>query len=84
MHKLEGNVEPLENLSGKYAMIFDGMACVQQSKVTNKTFGQLAMDLLTKVLSAGARADRIDVVFDVYRDQSIKNVERNRRSRGQL
>jgi hypothetical protein len=84
MHKLEGPVEYLENVSREYAMIFDGMSYVQQSQVNHKTFGQLAMDLLSKILSAGARAARIDVVFDVYRDLSIKNVERNRRSRGQL
>ena len=42
------------------------------------------MDLLSKVLTTGVRASRIDVVFDVYRDLSIKNVERNRRSKGQL
>ena len=84
IHKLEGTVEPIENVTGEYAMIFDGMAYVQQSQVSNKTFGQLAMDLLSRILSAGARAARIDVVFDEYRDLSIKNVERNRRSRGQL
>ena len=42
------------------------------------------MDLLSKVLTTGVRASRIDVAFDVYRDLSIKNVERNRRSKGQL
>lgn len=84
IHKLEDKVEPLQNISGEHAMIFDGMAYVQQSQITNKTFGQLAMDLLIRILSAGARAARIDVVFDEYRDLSIKNVERSRRSRGQL
>ena len=65
-------------------MIFNGMAYVLQSQVTHKTFGQLSMDLLSKVLADGVRASRIDVVFGVYRDLSIKNVERNRRSKGQL
>ena len=65
-------------------MIFNGMAYVLQSQVTHKTFGQLSMDLLSKVLANGVRASRIDVVFGVYRDLSIKNVERNRRSKGQL
>ena len=65
-------------------MIVDAMAYVQQSQVSNKTFGQLAMDLLDRILSVGMRAARIDVVFDEYRNLSIKNVERNRRSRSQL
>ena len=29
----------IENVSGDYAMIFDGMAYVLQSQVTRKTFG---------------------------------------------
>ena len=77
-------METIENVSGDYTMISDGMAYVLQSQVTHKTFGQLSIDLLSKVLTAGVRASRIDVVFDVYRDLSIKNVERNRRSKGQL
>ena len=84
LHKLEDPVETIENVSGDYAMTFDGMAYVLQSQVTHKTFGQLSMVLLSKVLTTGIRASRIDVVFDVYRDLSIKNVERNRRSKGQL
>ena len=59
LHKLEGLVEPLERVSGDYAMVFDGMAYVQQSQVTNKT-------------SKSSKAARIDVVFDVYRDLFIK------------
>ena len=46
LHNLEGLVEPLARVSGDYAIAFDGMAYVQQSQVTNKTFGQL----LTKIL----------------------------------
>ena len=82
LHKLEGKVEPLESLQGRHALIVDGMAYVQQSKVCNKTFGQFAMDLLQRILAVGARAYCVDVVFDEYRDVSIKNVEQNRRSRG--
>ena len=84
LHRLEGPVKPLERVSGDYAMVFDGMAYVQQSQFTNKTFGQLSTDVLEKILTTGSKAARIDVVFDVYRDLSIKNVERNRRSKGQL
>ena len=77
-------METMENVSRDYAMIFDGMAYVLQSQVTHKTFDHLSMDLLSKVITNGVRASRIDVVFDVYRHLSIKNVGRNSRSKGQL
>ena len=53
LHKLEETVEPIVNVSGKYALIVDGMAFVQKGQVSNKTFGQLAMDLLERILKAG-------------------------------
>ena len=84
LHNLEGPVEPLERVSGDYAMVFDGVKYVQQSQVTNKTFGQLSTDLLGKILTTSSKAARTDVVLDVYHDLSIKNAERNRRSKGQL
>ena len=62
------------NVSGKYALIVDGVAFVQQAQVSNKTYGQLAMDLLERILKAGMKASRIDVVFDEYRNKSIKNI----------
>ena len=65
-------MKKIENVSGDYAMIFDGMTYVLQSQVTQKTFGQLSMGLLSKVLTTGVRASRIDVVFYVHRDLSIK------------
>ena len=77
-------METIENVSGDYAMIFDGMAYVLQSQVSHKTFGQLSMDLLSKVLTTDFRTLRIDVVFNVYRDLFIENIERNRRSKDQL
>ena len=77
-------MEPIVNVSRKYALIVDGMAFVQQAQVSNKTFGQPVMDLLERILKAGIKASRIDVVFDEYRNKSIKNIERSRRSRGEL
>ena len=62
----------------------DGMALVQQIKTTKMTYSQFATVLLKKVLSIGRDSSRIDVVFDVYLDNSIKGVERNRRSCGEL
>ena len=55
---------------------------VQQSKVYNKIFYQFAIDLLSRKLADIEKASRINVVFDDYRNISIKNVERDRRSSG--
>ena len=82
LHKTESKLEPLDSLHGEQVLIIDGMTYVQQSKVYNKTSGQFAMDLLSKILAAGKRASCIDVVFVDYRNISIKNVERDRRSSG--
>ena len=82
LHKLEGSVEPLSTVKGRHAIIFDGMACVRQMKTAQMTWGQFAETLLMYVLSMGRQAERVDVVFDVYIENSIKDVERNRRAGG--
>ena len=82
LHKLEEKVESLESLNGQRALITNGMAYVQQSKVFNQTFGIFAINLLQRILVVGARSSRIDVVFDDYRELLTKNVERRRRSKG--
>ena len=84
LHKLEGKLGTIEHLHGNFALIVDGMAFVQQSKVFNTTFGEFAKILLSRITSTGHGASRIDVVFDEYREMSIKNVERHRRSHGQM
>ena len=84
MHKLEGKIEPTEQIEGDYAMIIDGMAYVQQANVKNITYAEFATNLLQTILTISKNAKRIDVVFDVYKEQSIKNIERGRRSRGEL
>ena len=42
------------------------------------------LDLLNRILLSGISAARVNVVFDEYRNLSIKNTERNRKSRDQL
>ena len=79
LHKLEQDVEPVSDLPIGCAILMDGMALVRQIKTTKMTYSQFATVLLKKVLSIGRDSSRIDVVFDVYLDNSIKDVERNRR-----
>ena len=52
------------------------MSLIQKRKGNDKTFSQLAESVLSHVLHEGSQSNRIDVVFDVYRDSSIKNTER--------
>ena len=47
----------------------------------NHIFEELSAHIFQSSLHAGQGGDRIDVIFDVYRDQSIKSTERV--SRGQ-
>ena len=68
----------LESPPIQSATVIDGMALVQKLKVVQMTFGQVADAVFQSVLSCGNRSKRIDVVFDVYLDNSIKNAERCR------
>ena len=52
---------------------------VQQMKGDDKTFAQLAESAKAKVLHEGAKSQQIDVVFDVYKETSIKDAERANR-----
>ena len=79
LHKIESKVEPLESFHGQQVLIIDDMT---YSKVYNKTLYQFAMYLLSKTLAAGKKANCTAVVFDNYRNASIKNVERDRQSSG--
>ena len=55
------------------------MTMVQKIREDQKTFAEVADDMLSVVLHEGTDNQRIDVVFNVYRDSSIKNAEREKR-----
>ncbi|KAJ8403837.1 hypothetical protein AAFF_G00347050 [Aldrovandia affinis] len=77
--ELEKQVLPAETIPGPSATIIDGMSLVQKMKGNDQAFSQLAASALTQILHEGARSQRIDVVFDVYQEDSIKNAERANR-----
>ena len=70
LHKLEGTTEPVTTIDDDCAFIGDGMAYIQQARMVDLTFGQLAQNLMQTVLLAGRSAKRIDVVFETYRGYS--------------
>ncbi|KAJ8389319.1 hypothetical protein AAFF_G00121840 [Aldrovandia affinis] len=78
--ELEKQVLPAETIPGPFATIIDGMSLVQKMKGNDQTFSQRAASALTQILHEGARSQRIDVVFDVYQEDSIKNAERANRA----
>ena len=55
------------------------MTLVQKLKGNQKTFSEIANNPLAYVISEGCNSQRISVVFDVYRKDSIKNTERMKR-----
>ena len=59
------------------------MAILQKFHGDGKTFGEIANEVLGYCLSEGCTSERIDIVFDVYKKDSIKNLEREQRGSGQ-
>jgi len=59
--------------------ILDGMVMVQKIRGDQKTFAELANSMMSMVFNEGTDSQRIDVVFDVYRNNSIKNRKREKR-----
>ena len=52
------------------------MSLVQKVKGEQSTFGDVASAVLQMVLREGKHSKRIDVVFDTYKENSIKGSER--------
>lgn len=82
MNEIGKNVPVAENITGKAASIIDGMSFVQKLNGNDKTFRDLAKSLLKNVLREAEHSDRVDVVFVVYRETTIKNAERVNRGSG--
>ena len=73
--ELEKNVSPTEHIPTPSKCIIDGMSLVQKMNGDNRTFTQVAKSALMRVLQEGTQSERIDVVFDVYCQTSVKDAE---------
>lgn len=71
LNDVEKLMEPLDSWPDDYASIFDDMAIVQKAHTT-----ELAHQMFQSILSSSKGAKHIDVVFDVYMENSIKSAER--------
>ena len=77
--KLEKNVPALERHPTNVSNVYDTMAILQKLKLpAGATFRLMAEKVFSAVTNNTSR--RIDVVFDIYPDISIKNAERSKRS----
>ena len=84
LHKIESNVEPMRSIPRDCTYVIDGMAVLRELPIAKLTYRELANRLLETILTAGKNAKRIDFVFDIYTKNSIKDTERNRRSKRSL
>ena len=80
---LQKNVAPANTIPENVASIIDGMSLVQKVKGNEATFGDIAKSVLSIALAEALNSTRIDIVFDTYRQLSIKNSERTQRGEDQ-
>ena len=55
------------------------MSFIQKLSANYKKFSEISKDLFQKILNEGKLYERIDALFDVYRNLSIKTPERVKR-----
>ena len=78
-NNLEKESTPSEEVPENSACIIDAMSLVQKIKGNHKIFKEVAESLLRKEMSEKGSCNRVDLVFDVYKQKSIKNAERRNR-----
>ena len=77
--ELEKDTTYVNSFPKSSCSILDRMALVRKVKCVELTFDKAADEIFNAALSSANGSTRIDIVFDIYTDESIKNVERNRR-----
>lgn len=75
---LKNSIPAADIIPPSCATVIDGMSMDQKMKCDQMLFADVADNLLSRALAEGSNSQRI-VVFDVYREESIKNVEREKR-----
>ena len=75
-NRLEKKLSATESVSVPSPTIIDGMSLIHKLPGENRTFSEVSDHLFSLVLQAEGSSQGVDIVFDVYKDQSIKNAER--------
>lgn len=73
---LEKQASSEENVTLPSATIIDAMSLVQKLEGDNRTFEELSDQLFNRALQSNPISKRVDVVFDIYKEPSIKQAER--------
>ena len=71
--KAQEGPSPVELIADNSACIIDRMALVQSVEGNNMTFGDVSNTILNKALKEARYSRRMDMVFDVYQQISVKN-----------
>ena len=83
MNDTTQNVPVAETIPDQSACVVDAMSIIQKLDGNGKTFQDLAKSALKMFIREGGdNSERVDVVFDVYRESSIKDTERVNRGAG--
>ena len=69
-----------EKIPRPSASVIDGMAIVQKVNGNKKTMRAISNAVLAIALSEAEGSVSTDIVFDLYKDMSIKNAEQQKRS----
>ncbi|XP_053399793.1 uncharacterized protein LOC123523028 [Mercenaria mercenaria] len=77
--KLDKRADSGDTVPQSSACVVDAMMIVNKISGENRTFEDLSENIFDTVLRCGKNCSRIDVVFDTYRNISIKNAERRNR-----
>ena len=65
---MEKQVSPVNVIPKPSVCITDAMALLHKISVEKKTFGYLTKIIFASALKDGISSDRIDIMFDVYKD----------------
>lgn len=84
LHAVEQHAIEINQIPASSALNIDAMALVQSLPLSciPATFGKLAKPVLTRICSQATRfkTTRVDFVIDVYREKSLKDAERCKRT----
>ena len=75
-NRLEEKVSATESVSVPSLTIIGGMSLIHKLPGENRTFSEVSDHLFSLVLQAAGSSEGVDIVFDVYKDQSIKDADR--------
>ena len=84
MHKLEREVTLVDKIPKPFASMIDGMVLVRLLNYIGLTYNEFADNILKFLATINFGVSRIDIVFDVYQSDSVKNAERAQCSVGKI